>query len=1068
LSPPPAFADQEIKKILGNTHIDETGDEPNFGWSLQGGFDFNDDGDDDLLIGARLHDLPDGTVFPFPEYPNAGAAYVYYGPLDGGSLTSVQLDFPKVPDELEMFGTSVAFTNSFNAGSVADLIVGAPGQGSSSENHGRAYVYYGGDPPATAHSVTLSVASSDRFDLQYFGAAVTNAANFDEDEYHDIAVGAPVQSDTTNEPGSVFVFYGSSNPSGNENPDVIIDGENEDDHFGTSVHGGYDIVGDSKADLIVGAPNYDSGANLSVGRAYVFAGHHRESLPEELEAGSDAHATLTGEDAADQFGAAVAIVGDVNGDGTLDVAVGAPEYGPGASTLGAVYMFLGGAGLSGSIPADEASMRIVGGGADFGIAISAAGDLNADGFDDFVIGAPDWTSGGQNLRGQAYVMYGGDRYKAYDSQAGLVSKDYTELAVDLYLGDDTGDAMGRGLAAVGDINDDGLDDLAVSAPVHDESGASGGAVFIFDSALSFKDVSEDSEMDLSGDEPYASAVINYDQGSAGDKGPDLVVTFDDERGRLYRNDGFSVSIAGQFVYSEQQESAFGTDNEPADGSKGIAIADYNNDGEFDIFVAHNGSPSEPKLYKGVSNDTFTDVTSSEISGADKSVAAAWGDYDRDGYLDLYVVRATGTLTPAGIIAQQDRLFHSEVADGNGFDDVTADTGIGLKTSNTKTIAASWADVDMDKNLDLYVASLASGTEYGTFYHNVGEGEFEDRTASSSGPGIGNVNYATGLTWADLDRDQDLDLIVSRVDPSGSAENIMTHENDGSGYFTATQIGGIDSSDPMNGVMAVDYDLNGVVDLLGAPRDADQAPLHAGYEPASVLTFLERGERVGLTSKATAGIALYDHDEDGDLEAFLGRTHSTTAEDFLFEAGRNAEHSTPAATWIGIKLKADKGGNNYYGIGARITAENGAIELIKEMGSAAGRGGQDQLIAYFGFGEAEDDVDITVEWPDGKSQSVTYSIGGGLNQINEIEEDAHVPNIKAGTFEFFFQPKPGELVDWVIQWETHFNSDPSLLEVTVDEDSKNGGGCFSDPNFPVLLTAANGNVETSVSPLANGR
>ncbi len=530
------------------------------------------------------------------------------------------------------------------------------------------------------------------------------------------------------------------------------------------------------------------------------------------------------------------------------------------------------------------------------------------------------------------------------------------------------------------------------------------------------------------------------------------------------------------LFEDETASVFATGEEPAVGSRGIAVADYDNDGRLDVFVADE---QNPVLYRGIDSDgdeKLDAVDSDIIDDIDKSVAAAWGDYDRDGCLDLYVVRASGTLSPTGITGEQDRLFYSQVVAGEVvFVNVTSDSGLGLKTASTKTIAASWADVDQDGNLDLYVASIDAGGatgEYGTFYYNKGGGQFEDRTAAASGPAIGNIAYSTGITWEDLDRDGDLDLVLSRVDPGASADNIWTCENDGNGRFSMEQIGGIEVSDPMNGVMAVDYDLNGIVDLIGAPEDSDQAPLLAGYESTGGVSYLERGERIGLSAKAAGGLSIYDHDGDGDLEAFLGRTYTGTPDEVLYEAGRNSEHSTPAATWVGIKLSTPAiSGNNRYGIGALIKATVPAtgtpkFEIVSEMGSAAGRGGQDQLVQYFGFGELQDDVLITVTWPDGYEQTETYTTSTGLNSVQTISETAHAPGIVTKSLELIFQPLPGERVDWLIRWESLCNSDPASLQVTVDAGTRNGPSCF-DPEGPITLTASTANVETSVTPLANG-
>jgi hypothetical protein len=656
----------------------------------------------------------------------------------------------------------------------------------------------------------------------------------------------------------------------------------------------------------------------------------------------------------------------------------------------------------------------------------------------------------------------------------------------MYTGEDQGDRLGRGLAAVGDVNDDGIDDVAVGAYENVVGSETTGSVFVFDSALSMKDVSSTSGITYPETEPYASVTLDFDTASHHDNlGPDLFIAFDDESGRLYRNMGHADGI---LTFANVGTDGFAAGDGPISGHRGAAVADYDNDGDIDFFISHE---SEPKLYENVGSsedhffdDVRTPSPTSPLEGVDDSWAATWGDYDRDGYVDLYVVRASDTATPTGITGEQDRLFRSRIDTEGDFENVTEQQGIGLKTGATKTITASWADVDLDGNLDLYVGCLdpgGLGGEVGTFYLNMGRGTFEDKTGAGTGPSIPPIAYATGIAWADLDRDADLDLIVSRVEPGTSPDNILTRRNDGSGRFLYGQVGGLEETAKMRGAIPVDYDLNGFVDVLGAPESAEQAPLHAAYEIAGAVTFVERGERIGLTSGVAGGLSVYDHDGDGDLEAYIGRTHTDELKtDYFFEAGRNTDQSKPAATWLGVKLEATAGGNNRSAIGAKVKATVPAsgtpkFEMLREVGSSAGRGGQESLIQRFGFGELQDSVKITVTWPDGYSESKTYTIDNTdpdlkLNGIRSFVETAHAPSVRSSTLELLFQPKTGQVVDWIIRWETDYNSDPGTLEVKVSKTRGTGPTCYQPPTDPgenyLTLDASMGTVETSVTPLAD--
>lgn len=401
----PGIAQEPIKKITGGKHIDHAGDEPWFGRALDGLADFNDDGVTDLLVGA-----PEHSYEPISDHTHSGAAYVYYGPLTDPSLSYDQFYFPKINGGYEFFGTDLAFIASFDSGGVADAIVAAPKdyRGGTPQvfQSGRVYVYYGGTSPADSPSVRLEVPASLKVAYENFGHSVADAGAFDQDAYNDIAVGAPLIAPLGTSPGKVFVFYGAASHNSTEYPDVVCMGENADDQFGFSVDAGADLTNDTFTDIVVGAPNFDTVGSSSVGKAYVLSGQTRAaSLPDTLLVGSAAHATIIGENAGDQFGYAVSIIGDVNGDGLHDIAIGAPGYddGVGSGEEGAVYVFLGGESLEDSLSASEASMRIGGEGSYFAREISAAGDLNADGFDDFIVSADNT----ENHQGMAYVFYGG-------------------------------------------------------------------------------------------------------------------------------------------------------------------------------------------------------------------------------------------------------------------------------------------------------------------------------------------------------------------------------------------------------------------------------------------------------------------------------------------------------------------------------------------------------------------------------------------------------------------------------------------------------------------------------------
>ncbi len=250
---------------------------------------------------------------------------------------------------------------------------------------GIASVYYGS---ATSPSVTANwTAESDQVNA-WFGINVASAGDVNGDGYSDVIVGSPNFSNGQTSEGRAFVFYGSaSGLSLSFNWTAESDQANA--LFGQSVAAAGDVNGDGFSDVIVGAPNFDNG-QTDEGRAYVFNGS---------SSGLSVIATWTAEidDPSASFGRSVASAGDVNGDGYSDVIVGIPYYG--GADAGMTLVYHG----SATGPNTSANNLVVGlnAGDNFGYSVSGAGDLNADGYSDVIVGAKSW-----NTFGAAFFYFG--------------------------------------------------------------------------------------------------------------------------------------------------------------------------------------------------------------------------------------------------------------------------------------------------------------------------------------------------------------------------------------------------------------------------------------------------------------------------------------------------------------------------------------------------------------------------------------------------------------------------------------------------------------------------------------
>jgi VCBS repeat-containing protein len=379
------------------------------GYAVSDAGDVNGDGRDDFIVA------------------DSNSSYVIFG---SSNLSTVDLNSIKAGvGGFSIQNANFAFVSAgdFNGDGRDDILIGDRFNDISASDAGAVYILFGSSTPATNVDIAAAVTSGQAIRIlgensnDYAGFSLSSVGDFNHDGYDDIIIGAYNNDAGGTDAGAAYVIYGSATASSTIYLSDIADGNHgfkiigqaANNFAGFSVSSAGDINGDGFDDMVIGASRNAS----SSGAAYVIYGTDSHLTTVDLDSvaagvggfkiNAQASGNLTGYD--------VSSAGDINGDGFDDILISATNNAEGGTTAGAAYVVFGNAaGLStislSDVAAGTGGFKILGDTGDsLGKTVSAAGDVNGDGYGDILVGALDSDAGGTDS-GAAFVIYGSASY----------------------------------------------------------------------------------------------------------------------------------------------------------------------------------------------------------------------------------------------------------------------------------------------------------------------------------------------------------------------------------------------------------------------------------------------------------------------------------------------------------------------------------------------------------------------------------------------------------------------------------------------------------------------------------
>ncbi len=471
---------------------------------------------------------------------------------------------------------------------------------------------------------------------------------------------------------------------------------------------------------------------------------------------------------------------------------------------------------------------------------------------------------------------------------------------------------------------------------------------------------------------------------------------------------------------------------------GVSAADYDNDGDVDLYISSNGD-SNNVLYKNLGDGNF-ELVESVVSIGTNSRTALWFDYNGDHLLDLLV--AGDCHGASGPCPDEDyiRLFE-QFQDGT-FQEVTAQSGL-VSGKEVEGIFGGVAagDIDNDGYLDL-VFDYWNGNVF--LFKNNGDGTFEDISEemgisklsdywqplifdiSGNGwsdiyltvdndpnllwknnadgsfeevgenLGLDNTHNDMGACFGDFDNDDDLDIYITNIerDLPGKHNALFENKSDGEQllFDEVSKSAGVSAGGWGWGITFMDADNDMLLDLAATNGPVDMYDIDDKakfWKNNGDLTFtdISADARFNTNLDATTLISL-DYDRDGDLD--MVQTLKEDQDPVAIKLLENQLNTTPSfGNYLVVKPRMN--GSNHWAIGSKVSIKVGSVVQSRAITAGNSFYGQEPAEAFFGLGENTTVDEITIVWPGGAKTTITEVAGNQIITVND-SDILHAPGL----------------------------------------------------------------------------